>query len=337
MEIKNNYSLKSLNTFHVDASAKLFAEVDSGDQLIETLTYAADINEKFLVLGGGSNILFTSDFDGMVIKNCIPGIEYEEKEDSVFVSAGAGVKWDHLVQSAVDRNYIGIENLSLIPGTVGAAPIQNIGAYGVELKDCFYSLDGIFVDSLEVKTFYAEDCQFGYRDSIFKRELKDRFIITSVKLKLSKKGEFNITYRSLKDSLQNLSKEQLTVGVIRENIITIRQSKLPDPEELGNAGSFFKNPIISIDKYNELKKSWPDMPLHKINNDLMKLYAGWLIEQAGYKGKRSGDVASYEKQALVIVNHGQATGKMIKDFADEIVSAVVNKFGIELKSEVNII
>lgn len=337
MEIKTNYSLKSLNTFHVEASAKLFAEVNSKDQLIETLTYAGDNNENFLVLGGGSNILLTSDFDGLVIKICIPGIEFEEKEKSVFVRAGAGINWDDLVQSAVDRNYIGIENLSLIPGTVGAAPIQNIGAYGVELKDCFFSLDGIFVDTLEEKTFYEADCDFGYRDSIFKRELKNRFIITSVNLKLSKKAEFNLTYKSLRDSLKELSNEQLNVGIIRENVINIRRSKLPDPEKLGNAGSFFKNPIVTIDKCNEMLKTFPDMPSNKLNEKKIKLYAGWLVEKAGYKGKRKGNVGSYDKQALVIVNYGGARGEDVLKFSREIQKKVLSKFGIELIYEVNIL
>ncbi len=337
MNLKKNYSLKSLNTFHVNASAKLFAEVFSTEEIIEAIIYAKSGQEKLLVLGGGSNILFTSDFDGLVIKNSIPGIEYEDKGDYVLVRAGAGINWDDLVESAVMADYYGIENLSLIPGTVGAAPIQNIGAYGVELKDCFYSLEGVFADSLDEKTFYADDCQFGYRDSIFKRELKNKFIITTVTLRLRKEAEFNITYDSLKKTLQDIENKDLSLRLIRENIINIRRSKLPDPDALGNAGSFFKNPVVSIDKYRDLAESYPDMPSNMLNDESVKLYAGWLIEQAGFKGKRVGDVESYHKQALVLVNHGDADGSTVKKFADEIVHSVADKFGVELKTEVNII
>ena len=337
MELKRNYSLKSLNTFHVDASAKLFVEALSVEEVKEALNYAKNGDENFLVLGGGSNILFTSDFDGLIIKNSIPGIEYADNGSSVLVRAGAGVIWDDLVESSVDSGYYGIENLSLIPGTVGAAPIQNIGAYGVELKDCFHSLEGIFTDTLDEKTFTADECKFGYRDSIFKRELKNKFIITNVTLCLLKKADFNITYDSLKESLQDIPNKELNLSIIRENIISIRRSKLPDPDKLGNAGSFFKNPVISAEKYDELVKNYPAIPANKLDEDNVKLYAGWLIEQAGYKGKREGDVESYHKQALVVVNHGNADGSMVKKFADDIVSAVSDKFRIELISEVNII
>jgi UDP-N-acetylmuramate dehydrogenase len=336
MELKNNYSLKSLNTFHVDASAKLFVEAFFPEDIMEAVQYAKNANEKFLVLGGGSNILFTSDFDGLVIKNSIPGIEYVDEGDSVMVTAGAGVIWDDLVDSSVMSGFHGIENLSLIPGTVGAAPIQNIGAYGAELKDCFHSLKGIFIETLEEKTFNSEDCEFGYRDSIFKRELKNQFIITKVTLRLLKEADFNVAYASLKKAVQNVSNKELNLKLIRESVINIRRSKLPDPDKLGNAGSFFKNPVVSVKKYDNLKEKYPDIPANVSGGDY-KLYAGWLIEQAGYRGKRSGDVEAYNKQALVLVNRGSATGSMVKKFADEIVNAVSDKFGIELKSEVNII
>lgn len=337
MDIKNNYSLKSLNTFHVDASSKLFAEVNSTEELIESLSYAQKNDEKIFVLGGGSNVLFTSDFDGLVIKISIPGIGYQEQGDSVVVTAGAGVNWDDLVSSAVEHGYGGIENLSLIPGTVGAAPIQNIGAYGVELKDCFISLDGVYKDSLEEKTFSKDECKFGYRESIFKGELKDKFIVTTVKLSLSKSPEFNLSYNSLKNAIQDVAKEELSLKLIRQNVVDIRRSKLPDPDKLGNAGSFFKNPLIPREKFNALLKSNPSMPSNSVDDENVKLYAGWLIEQAGYRGKRRGDVESYSEQALVIVNHGNAAGSTIKEFAEEIAVEVKNKFGIELKPEVNII
>jgi UDP-N-acetylmuramate dehydrogenase len=230
-----------------------------------------------------------------------------------------------------------LENLSLIPGTVGAAPIQNIGAYGVELKDCFHSLRGVLVDSLEEVTFSADDCEFGYRDSIFKREFKNKVIITSVSLKLSKEPKFNITYKSLADSLQDISNEQLSLKHVRKNVINIRRSKLPDPEELGNAGSFFKNPVVSSEKHTELLSEYPDIPANMVNEDEYKLYAGWLIEQAGLKGKRIGDVATFDKQALILVNYGEADGSTIKEFAELIGDGVKNKFGIELIPEVNII
>jgi UDP-N-acetylmuramate dehydrogenase len=338
LKILNNISLKPFNTFGVDVTAKMFVEISDFIQLLEIIKESKNKKEKLLVLGGGSNILFTKNFDGLVIKNAIVGINIvEENENDVILSAGAGVIWDDLVDYCVIKNYGGIENLKLIPGTVGAAPIQNIGAYGVELVDVFESLTGYFIDDISKKVFYKNDCEFGYRNSIFKTELKDHFIITEVKLRLSKQPKVNLNYKALKDSLEFAGLEKPTINDVSAHVKAIRESKLPDPKALGNSGSFFKNPEISINKVDELIKSFPDLVSYPVDNKKVKIPAGWLIDKCGLKGLRMGNAGTYEKQALVIVNFGGATGKEIYDTAMFIKDKVFNKFGIELISEVNII
>lgn len=338
MQIKENQSLKQYNTFGIEVSAKAFIEIFNEEELREVLFSEDLINQKKIILGGGSNILFTKDFDGIVIKNSIPGIKIVKETDShVFIEAGAGVVWHELVLYCIERNFGGIENLSLIPGTAGAAPMQNIGAYGQELKDVFYSLRGISLISGETETYFNEDCKFGYRTSIFKKELKDKFVITSVTLVLSKKPEINIEYGAIKNELEKLHPEKITIKDVSDVVIAIRKSKLPDPNEIGNAGSFFKNPVIAEEKYFELKNKYDDIVGYPQGSRQVKIAAGWLIEKAGWKGKRIGEAGSHVKQSLVLVNYGNASGTDILNLARQIKNSVFEKFGIMLEEEVNII
>ncbi len=334
MVITENQSLKHTNTFGIDIFAKRYVEVRSVEELKEIIKIAKQDNSEILVIGSGSNILFTKNYNGLIVKNDIQGIEVlEEKDNDVFVKAGAGVLWDDLVEFCVDNNYWGVENLSLIPGTVGAAPIQNIGAYGVELSDSFYSLNGVFLDSLNTKTFYKNEIQFGYRNSIFKGELKGRFIITEVILKLSKIPKPVLTYRELK----SVDSSAISLSGIRNKIIEIRKSKLPDPGKLGNAGSFFKNPVVDGKLFLPLKRKYKSIVYFEVGKNKYKISAGWLIENCGYKGKKVGNVGCYEKQALIIVNYGKATGDEVYKFSKNIQKEVKQKFGILLIPEVNII
>jgi UDP-N-acetylmuramate dehydrogenase len=338
IEILKNISLKHYNTFGVDSTAKKFVEVNFVEQLNELFSSQDFVHENKLVLGGGSNILFVNNFDGLVIKNNIGGIKVEEEDETtVLISAGAGVIWDQLVDYCVEKNYGGIENLKLIPGTVGAAPIQNIGAYGAELADVFESLQGFYFDDLYEKKFNKADCNFGYRTSIFKTELKDRFFITKVNLKLNKAPKINTEYKALKDSLNNAGSKNPSIQDISSHVKKIRESKLPDPQVLGNAGSFFKNPEVNKIKVDELLKTYPGMVYYHISEENVKIPAGWLIDQCGLKGLRMGNAGTYEKQALVMVNYGDSTGKEIYEAAMFIKENVKNKFGIELIPEVNII
>lgn len=334
MTIIENYSLKRLNTFKIDVKSKYFIEIEDETELKEVVKEYQSRSEKILLLGGGSNILFTKDFDGLVIHLDTKGIDIVSKNDKeIILDFQAGESWDDVVLYAVKNGYYGIENLSLIPGTIGAAPIQNIGAYGAELKDVFYSLDGFFIHDLEEKTFSLNECKFGYRDSIFKRELKDKFIITSVKLQLSKEKNFKLNYRDLADL--NKLRKNITLEKVRNHIVKIRESKLPNPKVLGNAGSFYKNPEISKQQLSILIDQNPALPYFKSPDGKIKLPAGWLIEQCGWKGKREGDVASYHRQALIIINYGNATSQSILKFTQEIKESVISKFGIELEQEVN--
>ncbi len=338
MKILKEVSLKSYNTFRIDAKAKYFAEVKSEDELSEILTSGEYKNIPKLILGGGSNILLTKDFDGLVLKISIPGIEIiSEDDETITIKAGAGVIWHELVLFCVGKNYGGIENLSLIPGTVGAAPIQNIGAYGQELQDVFNDLEGIYLDDLQSVKYKKEDCRFSYRDSIFKNELKDKFLITSVVIKLSKRPILNLEYGNLKSELEKLGQNNIGVKEVSEVICKIRRSKLPDPEEIGNAGSFFKNPEIPEEKLIELKKDFEDIIGFPLGNGKVKVPAGWLIEKCGWKGKRVGNTGSHVKQSLVLVNYGDASGSEVLNLAREIKKSVRDKFGIDLKEEVNII
>ncbi len=338
MKIQENFSLKKYNTFGIDVKAKVFVEVYSTDELKTILSDSNYKKENKLILGGGSNILFTKNYDGLVIKiNSNEISMVDETEDEIIIQASAGVVWHELVLFCVERNFGGIENLSLIPGTVGAAPIQNIGAYGKELKDTFKSLKGIFTDNLKEKIFIKDECEFGYRNSIFKSKLKNKFIITDVSLTLSKHPVLNISYGSIKEELNKLGKENISVGDVSRVVCDIRRSKLPDPEEIGNAGSFFKNPEVTTNKFEKLKEKYPNIVGYKLKNSKMKIPAGWLIEQSGLKGKRIGNTGTHINQALVIVNYGNATGEEILKFKDHVKNEIVKRFGIELEEEVNVV
>ncbi|MFC2133747.1 UDP-N-acetylmuramate dehydrogenase [Bacteroidota bacterium] len=338
MEIFHNYSLRELNTFCVNVKASYLVEITSEKGLLEILS-----NKKLkwldrLILGSGSNILFTKNYSGLILKNEIKGIKVIEENDSnVFIRIGSGVIWDSLVKHCVDKNYYGIENLSAIPGTVGAAPVQNIGAYGVELKDVLHSVEGIFMADGEKQIFSNEDCEFAYRSSIFKTMLKKSFYITKVILKLSKKPEVNLSYAALKKEVDKLKLKKITARDIRNVVQEIRASKLPDPSELGNAGSFFKNPEVRLNEFEKLKKNHPEIVYFKGKGKRVKISAGWLIEQCGWKGTRFGNTGTFEKQSLVIVNYNKATGKEIYNFSRLIQESVLEEFNIRLIPEVNII
>ncbi len=336
--IIENYSLRDLNTFGLDVKASYFVEIKSISDIKKLLELKSPENSKSLVLGLGSNILFTKDFDGLVIKNSLQEIEIEdERENEVFIKAGGGIIWDDLVNYCVENSYWGIENLSLIPGTVGAAPVQNIGAYGVELRDVFYSLNGIHLDDGKSQTFSKEESQFGYRSSLFKKELNNKFLITNIILRLSKRPAPRLNYRDLKKKFESREENKITLREIRNSVIEIRKNKLPDPVELGNAGSFFKNPIISNNELINLQKLFKEIVYFKIDNKHSKISAGWLIEKCGLKGFRKGNVGTYPKQALIIVNYGKATGKEIYEFSQKIQLKVKDKFGVLLEPEVNIL
>ncbi|MBU2493015.1 MAG: UDP-N-acetylmuramate dehydrogenase [Bacteroidetes bacterium] len=338
MNIVKDFSLTNYNTFHIDVKADYFCEIHSLEDLQELLSHNIFLNNNRLILGGGSNILFTSDFSGLVIKNSIKSIEeIHEDEHFVFVKAGAGVIWDELVNYCVNKNYGGIENLTYIPGTVGAAPIQNIGAYGAELKDVFYSLEGVVLKENKLKEFYKKDCYFGYRSSIFKNEYKNKIFISSVTLKLNKIPKINIEYSALKESAKNYKTEELTVAKISEIVKEIRKSKLPDPSEFGNAGSFFKNPEVDKETKERLENEFEDIISFNTDKDIYKIPAGWLIEKCGLKGFRLGNTGTYKKQALVIINFNNASGKEIYEFSNFIKDKVYNKFQIELETEVNVV
>jgi len=338
MKINKNISLKSYNTFGIDVKAKFFSEIYDESQLKEILSFEEYKLLPKLILGGGSNVLLTKDFDGLVLKISIPGIEViNENDKTVIVSAGAGEIWHKLVLFCVAKNYGGIENLSLIPGTVGAAPMQNIGAYGQELKDVFDNLRGIYIENAESAIFQKDDCNFAYRDSIFKNKLKDKFIITGVSVRLRKNPILNLDYGNVKYEIGKLGYDRIGVKEVSEVISKIRQSRLPDPAVIGNAGSFFKNPEVSEEKFNQLKENFNGIIGFKLGNGKVKVPAGWLIESCGWKGKKVGNTGSHAKQSLVLINYGNATGEEVLNLAKEIKKSVLNKFGIELKEEVNII
>lgn len=336
MNIQEKISLKTFNTFGVEAKAKYFAEVNSVEELKKTLQLS---HSPILILGGGSNVLFTKDFDGLVIKLNLKGVSEEIlDENHVLVTAEAGENWHEFVQFTISKNYGGLENLSLIPGNVGTCPIQNIGAYGTEIKDHFVSCKALNIETLEVETIDLEQCKFGYRDSIFKTSAKGKYIILEVTFKLTTKNHHIKTeYGAISTELKNLGIENPTIQDVAKAVINIRQSKLPNPAEIGNAGSFFKNPTIPLDQFEKLKELFPEIQGYT-NGNFVKVPAGWLIENAGWKGKQIGNVASHKLQALVIINAtGEATGKEIYDFSTMIIEAVKDKYGIELEREVNII
>ncbi len=338
MKIDENYSLKSLNTFGLDVYAAHFVEVSGSEEIFEIIENKELIKSGLLVLGGGSNVLFSTDFKGTLLKISIPGIKIiDEDKNSVFIEAGAGVAWDELVKYTTDRKLGGIENLSLIPGSAGAAPIQNIGAYGVEFKDVFLSLKGIRLSSGKEEKLLKDDCRFGYRKSIFKEELKGDFIITYITIKLEKNHVLKLGYGDVKNEIDKLNLDNVSVKDVRNVICGIRKNKLPDPARLGNAGSFFKNPEISELQFEKMKIEYNDAVGFPLGNNMVKIPAGWLIEKCGLKGKRIGNVGTHQKQALVIVNYGGATGSEVISFKNMIKKQVYNKFGIRLEEEVNII
>lgn len=337
--MQENFSLKPYNTFGVDVKAKYFIEVQTIDELKDAIHYSRTHGLPVLFLGGGSNILLTKDFGGLAIKLSLKGISEENLNDNeILVTAKAGENWHEFVMYSLQKNYGGLENLSLIPGNVGTSPMQNIGAYGTEIKDVFVSCTVLDLDNLELKTFNLEECRFGYRDSIFKQEGKGRYVILSVDFKLTKKDHLIKTeYGAIKTELENLGITDPTIQDVSKAVINIRQSKLPDPKVMGNAGSFFKNPTIPLSQFEDLKQKFENIPGYP-NGDVIKVPAGWLIEQCGWKGKQIGNTASHQLQALVIVNAtGNATGEEIYDFSTAIINSVQEKFGIELEREVNII
>lgn len=338
MEVQENYSLKNLNTFGIEVRTRYFASFENQSELKELLEWKKHKHLSLLLLGGGSNLLFTKDYEGLVLQNKIKGLSIEkETSEYTVVKAGAGEIWHDLVLYAIKNKLGGIENLSLIPGTVGAAPIQNIGAYGVELKDHFEKLDAIEIESGKSKSFNLDECCFGYRNSIFKSSQKGKYIITHVYFKLSKKPEFKTSYGAIKDTLQDMKVQEISAEAISKAVIRIRQSKLPDPEIIGNAGSFFKNPEIPEEQFLKLKESNPDIPSYPVTPGIVKVPAGWLNEQCGWKGKRYGNAGVHKDQALVLVNYGNASGKEIQELSQKIQASVLEKFGIKLETEVNII
>lgn len=337
--MQENFSLKPYNTFGVDAQAKYFVEINSIEELRDALTFSKKNTLPLLFLGGGSNILLTKDFDGLAIKLNLKGIsEKDLNENEVLVTAKAGENWHEFVMYCLSKNYGGLENLSLIPGNVGTSPMQNIGAYGTEIKDVFVCCQVLDLENFELTTFDLEKCRFGYRDSIFKQEGKGRYIILDVTFKLTKKEhQIKTEYGAITSELQNLGITNPTIQDVSKAVINIRQSKLPDPKQIGNAGSFFKNPTIPLVQFEDLKQKFNNIQGYP-NGDMVKVPAGWLIEQCGWKGKQIGNVASHKLQSLVIINAtGKATGKEIFDFSTEIINSVQEKFGIGLEREVNII
>ncbi|MFL5771518.1 MAG: UDP-N-acetylmuramate dehydrogenase [Flavisolibacter sp.] len=336
MNLQHNISLKKYNTFGIESKAKHFASFTSSDELYELLE--SNYNHSPLILGGGSNILLTKDVDGMVMKNDIRGIDIvHETDDHIFIKAGAGENWHRFVMHCVEHDFAGIENLSLIPGNVGASPMQNIGAYGVEIKDVFHELDAVHIKDGTTQTFSLNDCAFGYRESVFKNHYRNQFIITHVTYRLNKKPVFHTSYGAVQQELEKMGIKELTIKAISQAIINIRSSKLPDPNEVGNAGSFFKNPQIPNSKFQLLKEKFPNMISFPAGEQHTKLAAGWLIEQCGWKGYRKGDAGCYPKQALVLVNYGDATGNEIFELSESIIHSVKEKFGVELEREVNIV
>ncbi len=339
MIVQQNFSLQKLNTFGIEARAKYFTAFSSVEELKTILSNPSYSKEKLLIIGGGSNLLFTSEFvDALVLQNKIKGIEIvSENEKEITIKSGAGEVWHDLVIHTIANNWGGMENLSLIPGTVGAAPMQNIGAYGVEIKDIFESLDAYEIATGTIKVFSLNECAFGYRSSIFKHDVKGRYIITSVTFKLKRQPTFNTSYGAISDTLKQMGIEKPSVKSISDAVISIRQSKLPDPKIIGNAGSFFKNPEISTTHFEKLKSNYPEIPSYPTFSGMTKVPAGWLIEQCGWKGKVVGHTGVHKNQALVLVNHGQAKGLEIKALSIEIQNSVNEKFGIELEAEVNFV
>ncbi len=337
LNFKENYCLKKHNTFGVDVRSKFFIQFKSTTELKHILESEVYSNNKTFILGEGSNILFTQDFDGLVIHNKITGIYIlEEKDKYILVEVGAGVNWHKFVKWSVENNLSGIENLALIPGTVGASPVQNIGAYGMEVKDSITKVHTFEIQKRKNKIFNNKECKFEYRNSIFKGTLKDKIIITKVEFKLLKNALNNTSYGAIKEELRALNIKSSPKNISKA-VINIRNRKLPNPEELGNSGSFFKNPVISSSKFKSLKRKFPKIIGYKISEYETKIAAGWLIEDAGLKGYRDGDAGVHKNQALVLVNYGKASGKDIINLARKIQNIIAEKYDIHIQPEVNII
>ena len=335
MIFKENFSLQKLNTFGINVMAKQFAAFSTMDELGEILENKID---NKLILGGGSNILFTKNYNGIVLKNEIAGIvKIKEDEHHEYVQAGAGEVWNDLVIYCIENNFAGMENLSLIPGSVGASPMQNIGAYGVELKDIFYELEAYNIAEKKVVSFSKNDCEFGYRESVFKNKFKNEFVILSVTFRLNKIPTFNTSYGAIENELEKMGMQTKSIKAISDAVINIRRSKLPDPTVIGNAGSFFKNPTIANAQFNLLKEKFENIVGYPFGENETKLAAGWLIEQCGWKGYRKNDAGCHEKQALVLVNYGAANGSEILELSGEIILSVEEKFGVRLSREVNVV
>ena len=338
MNIIENYPLLKLNTFGVDVKAKYFTSINTINELIEATKTNVFKDLELLILGGGSNILFTKDFDGLVILNNIKGKEIiSQNQQSIFLKIGAGENWHELVMYCVDNGWGGIENLSLIPGNTGTAPMQNIGAYGVEIKETFIELEALEISSGKIVKFNNSDCEFGYRESVFKNKMKNQYIILNITLELKKNPVLNINYGDVKAILESQNIKNPDIKEVSNAIISIRQSKLPDPKKIGNSGSFFKNPIVSLNLLELIKKKYPNVVNYEINENEFKIAAGWLIERAGWKGKKFNNYGVHEKQALVLVNYGLANGMEIFELSEKIILDIKDKFGIKLEREVNII
>jgi UDP-N-acetylmuramate dehydrogenase len=338
IQFQENISLKKFNTFGVEARAHYFATVSSLDELKSLIRNFDPGKDKHLITGGGSNLLFTKDFAGWILRNEIRGIEITKNTpEEVYVKAGGGEDWSGFVDFTVEKGWSGLENLSLIPGTVGAAPVQNIGAYGVEQKEAFVELEACNLMTGQISYFNRLECDFGYRNSIFKGAEKGKWFVLNVTYRLRKKPQFRLDYAPLHRFFEGKSPEQITVRAVSEAVKSIRRSKLPDTKKLGNAGSFFKNPVVLPDKFQQLQQQFPDMPFYPQADRTIKIPAGWLIEQAGWKGKRLGNAGVHSQQALVLVNYGRATGKEILALAEAVQNDVLRKFSIRLEPEVLIL
>ena len=338
MKIHHDFSLKKLNTFGIDVRAKHLVKIRTSDELTKFIQSDQYQNDNVLVLGGGSNILFTKDFDGLVLKVEVEGIHVVREDDNYFwVKAGAGVVWQDLVESCIKANFAGLENLSLIPGTVGAAPIQNIGAYGVEIKDNCEAVEAIDLADGTKRYFTNGECAFGYRDSIFKNELRGKYLITNVVFRMAKNPILKINYGTVQSTLNETGKKEFSIRDVSDAIIKIRSSKLPDPEKVGNAGSFFKNPVIPQSLYTAIKKSYPNTPFYEQPNNMIKIPAAWMIDQCDLKGMKYNGAAVHHKQPLVLINQENATGADIVALSHKIQAEVRDRFGIQLEPEVRVI
>lgn len=338
MKIQNNISLKDFNSFKIDVKADLFVDITNLDDIVQLLESGLLIEKKYFILGGGSNVLFASDYNGLIINMCIRGMHIvESNDDFIVLEIGAGEVWNHFVKTCVKSQYYGIENLALIPGKVGSAPVQNIGAYGMEQQDCFVSLKAVNLKTNEFFELSKDECKFGYRNSIFKNDLKDNVLITSVKYKLSRQKKFNFSYKELEQEVNKFPVKEIDLQYVYDTVCRLRTSKLPNPNLIGSAGSFFKNPVVSSENMENLKSKFPDIKFYKSDNGNWKISAGWLIEKCGWKGRRFGDAGVYDYHALVLVNYGNAKGSDIKELALKIQDSVFETFGIKIEPEVIIV